>query len=257
MKKLSFLIALFAIAAWAADFWQSKPFTDWSEKDVQKILQNSPWSRQFNVPIPGRAIEGAPSGGGNRTRGASPDPGQIGPSNTGPAGAADEGGLGRYAGSRGDSGAQGPVAPTTTLIIRWQSSLPVREAIVKIKYGNETATSPEAKKALETPLDHYIIAVSGLPRPLLGPVSRGSGDDVKKTMLENGALIIKGREPIKPDDFMLQQGGRLAEALFAFPKTAPITMDDKEVEFTLKIGDVNIKQKFRLKDMLINGKLDL
>jgi hypothetical protein len=56
---------------------------------------------------------------------------------------------------------------------------------------------------------------------------------------------------------MSEGEGRATEVLFAFPKTTPITEDDKEVEFNVKIGDFSIRQKFRLKDMVVKGKLDL
>ena len=34
-------------------------------------------------------------------------------------------------------------------------------------------------------------------------------------------------------------------------------MDDKEVEFSTRLGQTMVKQKFHLKDMVFNGKLDL
>jgi len=251
MKRAPVIACIFALSLWAADFWQSKPFTEWSEKDVQKMLRNSPWSKEFSTALPG----GGPMGGStNRNRGGGgvTQDAASAPTN-GPAGSQTQGGLGRYAGSTGDPGAQGGGStPSITLVIRWQSATAVREAILKAKYGNEAGTSPEAKKALETTANDYVIAVSGIPRMDLG----AEGDELKKKMLEEAALIIKGKPPIKAEDFMVERG-RGVEMLFAFPKSTPITEDDKEVEFAVKLGDLNIKQKFRLKDMMLNGKLDL
>ncbi len=248
LRLLSFPVAVgtFAVSLLAADFWQAKPFTDWNEKDVQKMLQSSPWAKQFSVAL-------AASNGtvGGRRAGNSPNSGAM----SGPASGSDQGGLGRYAGNREgapDSGTGGG-GPTVNLTVRWQSALPVREAIVKAKYGNEAATSPEAKKALEDKVDHYILSVGGLPKSLL----QGDADQLKTQMLGQGTLVIKGKDPIKPVDFMTETAGRTAEVMFAFPRTTAITEDDKEVEFIVKIGDFSIRQKFRLKDMLINGKLDL
>jgi hypothetical protein len=45
--------------------------------------------------------------------------------------------------------------------------------------------------------------------------------------------------------------------LFLFPKTVPLTLDDKDVEFSSKVGSLMVKQKFHLKDMVFDGKLDL
>jgi hypothetical protein len=252
LRLLAFPVAAgaFAVSLLAADFWQSKPFTDWNDKDVQKMLQSSPWSKPFSVALAG--------GGNGSTAGRRAGTGNSGSSNPtapigGPAGTADQSGLGRYKG--GDSGAEGGPGglPTINMTVRWQSAMPVREAIVKAKYGNEAGTSAEAKKALEERVDHYIISIGGLPKTAL----QGDPDELKKQMLAQATLAIKGRDPIKPVDFMTGNVGPTAEVMFAFPKSTPITEDDKEVEFSVRIGDFNIRQKFRLKDMLVNGKLDL
>ncbi len=42
MKKLAPLLLACAVCVWAADFWTSKPYTDWSAKEVQKIVNDSP-----------------------------------------------------------------------------------------------------------------------------------------------------------------------------------------------------------------------
>ena len=34
----------------AAEFWETKHFTTWSDKEVEKILTDSPWSREVGVP---------------------------------------------------------------------------------------------------------------------------------------------------------------------------------------------------------------
>jgi hypothetical protein len=47
------------------------------------------------------------------------------------------------------------------------------------------------------------------------------------------------------------------ELYMVFPKTDPIALEDKEVEFVAKVGENTIKQKFRLKDMVFNNKLEL
>src|SRR5512137_959862 len=44
---VSAVLALCAVLSNAADkdFWCSKPYTEWNEKEVQKLLKDSPWSR--------------------------------------------------------------------------------------------------------------------------------------------------------------------------------------------------------------------
>ena len=45
--------------------------------------------------------------------------------------------------------------------------------------------------------------------------------------------------------------------VFAFPKTDPITLEDKQVELFTKLGQIEIKKKFNLKLMVFHGKLEL
>ena len=264
MKKVLVLAILLPLCLWAADFWQSKPYTQWSEKDVHKMVTGSPWAKEVTITL------GSGGGGGNQGKsGRSRQPGSMGEINSsnpgggggaggaggpGIGGGVPDSGSGRYAGQSSDpGGGPGAGAPTLTLVVRWQSSLAIREALVRGKYGNEAATAPEAKKMLDENNANYIVSIAGLPKMAL----RGSPEEMKKAMLEAATLSVKGKEPIKAADFMEETGGRTADAYFAFPKSTPLTEDDKEVEFAVKIGDFHIKQKFRLKDMMLNGKLDL
>jgi hypothetical protein len=103
-----------ATALLAADYWQNKPFIDWSDKkEVAKMLTASPWSGQ--VPL-------SMSGGGGG------------------------GGRGGEGGGMGGGGGM----PSRSVTVRWVSALPVKEALLKSKYGAE-AGSADAKKMLEQP----------------------------------------------------------------------------------------------------------
>jgi hypothetical protein len=248
MKKiLPFLLILAicacAISLFAADFWQSKPYTEWSDKEVQKLLSNSPWSKEVVVSMGGA---GGGSGKGSRKGGGGGGGGDAG--FDGPA----MGTGGQGAGGRGvtevGGGTPSGGTPTMNLVVSWRTALPLREAIAKQKHPDDAATSPEAKKLIEEPQKWYIITVTGLPARM----GRG-GPEMKEMLLKNTSLSVKGKEPIVPTD--LQSSG--TTAVFLFPKTVAIDMDDKEVEFSTKLGQTIVKTKFKLKDMVFNGKLDL
>src|ERR1041385_2324335 len=67
MNRLSFALAALVCTVtllFAEDVWK-KPFTDWSEKDANKLLQNSPWAHEVSVSLGG----GMGGGGGRRQRG--------------------------------------------------------------------------------------------------------------------------------------------------------------------------------------------
>lgn len=229
MKKLFAALFVFAFCLMAADFW-AKPYTEWSDKELQKMITNSPWARPFSV--------GGPSGPG--------DSGAPGPLSEGRGG-------GRGGGGGGGGGAPGggaPGGPTATIVARWQTALPVKQAFVRLKYGAEAATSPDAKKILEREETTYAIVLSG---PFASLMRNGSPETVKKGIMEASSLSAKGKDAGKPTD--VEIGAK--DMLFTFPRTAAFTVDDKEVEFSTKLGEITVKYKFKLKDMVYNGKLEM
>jgi len=248
MKKLGFAALLLTISLWAADFWQSKPFGEWSDKDVQKMLDNSPWSKAVNV-----ATDLVPPSDTGKRSGGRAGMGEIGNPSAGAASPIEDAPA-VSTNSRPRAGDPGSSAlPSMTFIVRWESSLPVREARMRAKYGAEATTSPESKKILDAVEPSYVITVSGLPRNAL----RGDPEDVKKQVLARAALTVKGKDPIRPVNFMMQRATDGFVAVFAFPKTTALSVEDKEVEFSASFESLVVKQRFPLKTMVVNGKLEL
>ena len=239
-------LLLFAFCLWAAEPWQSKPFADWTDKDVQKVLNNSPWSR--SVVVPGGPAAGDRSAG-RPLQDPTLTPGVSMPSeapvNTIGGKASPGGG---FSAPRNDPGIDLRTIPLT---VRWQSALPVKQALARLKYGAEAATSPEAKKFIDDSTV-YLIAVAGLP-PTLG----FSGFNLMKNqIMAETSLSSKGKN-LRPSDVILAPPGKVVETFFVFQKTTPFTADDKDVEFSTRLGALDVRCKFRLKDMLYNGALEL
>jgi hypothetical protein len=140
------------LTLWAADVWVAKPYKVWNEKDIQKIMTDSPWARGVSAVLV--VLDGA------RLR-QPPPPGQgVGIAETDGLNA----GLGvGQAGSVGPPPSGPPGPPQTTLIVRWQSALVVQQALVKAQYGYKSGTAPEAQRRLEPNAGNYIISVANLP----------------------------------------------------------------------------------------------
>ena len=45
--------------------------------------------------------------------------------------------------------------------------------------------------------------------------------------------------------------------MYRFPKTDAITLDDRDVEFVTKLSGIDVKKKFKLKDMVFDDQLAL
>jgi hypothetical protein len=235
MNKLFAAFFAVALCVMAADFW-AKPSPEWSDKELQKMMTNSPWAKSYSL--------GQPGGGGG--------------GDSAPAPISEKGGGGGGGGRGGGGGGGGAGAPpggsvgggsAASIVARWQSALPVKQAFVRLKYGAEAATSADAKKILEREETTYTIVLSG---PFAGLLRSGNPETMKKGLMDASSLSAKGKD-VMPTE--VQMGAN--DMLFTFPRTAAFTLDDKEVDFSTKLGELTLKYKFKLKDMVFNGKLEL
>ena len=71
-------------------------------------------------------------------------------------------------------------------------------------------------------------------------------------------LERKGKDPIYPDRVEILEGNNARLVVFLFPKEGQaIELGNKEVTFHCKMGAMDVKAKFQLKDMIYEGKLEL
>ena len=126
--------------------------------------------------------------------------------------------------------------PALDLIVRWESALPVRQALAKLKPG----------PFVDRELTDYVIAVIGAPRSV-------TGGEVAR----DGILVAKGKPALRSSDVQFIPRERTADIFFVFPRSAPLAVDVKDVEFSARIGPLNVRAKFHLKDLVYQGKLEL
>jgi hypothetical protein len=236
MKKTAGLLLLFGFGLAAADFWQ-KPYTEWSDKDVTKMLNDSPWAKSASLSMSG------PGGGGG---------GPAMPAGGG-GGFGGRGGPQGGGGSEYGPGAQGSGPPSFDVVARWQSALPMRQALVRLKFGAEADKSAEAGKILEQQDRPYEIVLSGPMGMFLG----GKPGDAAQALSDVSFLSSRRTGPIKAVQIEVGKPGKTMDVLFAFPRSMPFMLEDKEVELTTKLGTSTLKYKFKLKDMVLNGKLEM
>ena len=137
-----------------------------------------------------------------------------------------------------------------TLNISWRSSLPLRKALVRSRLGAAAAVPPEAEQLVTKEQGDYVIVVTGVPAGMARTLQTPG-------TLDRSTLRIGKKPPLAPKGLDLQMRTQSVDIIFVFPKTQPIAANDKEVEFILKLGQVDAKRKFNLKDMFYNGKVEL
>ena len=219
LTKLSFLAVGLTVVLAAADVW-TKPAAEWTEKDLETMLSNSPWADRMLV-----------------------ETGQRGNVST-----VDD----------GKSAMQGNL--TAPIVLAWRTALPIRQAVAMRTKAAANETEPTVS----------VLLASGFP----GQFRTDATDTAK--LLADTAIKVKGKPDIHPTEVQIPNaapapggapgggkgkggfpGGGTFDLIYAFPKHAGLTVDDKEFEFVTKVGKMNIRKKFKLKEMVVNGKLEM
>lgn len=214
-----------ALAYSPREFWNEKKSADWTDDERQELLSKSPWAKEAEVKSNvGPGGLGAPRASGSmnrRTMGGSRTPGTV--PNTSPVPE------GHY-----------------KAIVRWDSALPVREA-----YRNQSKDDPAA---------NYILCVSG-DLPMLGRRSNDESESEyqqRLDMLKQYTKLEKKGDVIYLTKIGYQSGAAaVSGTLFYFERNDLIRLDDKQVTFVTKLGPLDVKVKFALREMLYLGKLEL
>lgn len=232
--------------------WLDKDFHTWTDAQAQQVLMDSPWARQVGATI---YVENRDDPR-DRVAQAPLAPGQ---NPSGPSYASDGYGVddGHWDGGvmrkrRGDP-------PTIPVTVRWASALPVREALVKTHDADATDTENTLRQAES----HYVVTVSGLaPAQKAAAAHPTDGGDpaadltrMRYGFLNTTRLLVSGKKPIAPEDIHIDTASGLVTVYF--PKGEPIVASDKEVEFRTSYGGLRVAQRFRLKDMMSHGQLEL
>jgi hypothetical protein len=215
------MLSLAAVPALGSpgEFWNDKKPEDWTDDEVQEMLTRSPWAKEGSVSVFGGAGGSLLNRNGAMNRNG-------GMTNSG-----------RQRASTTQTQSSDSVDLRYKAIVRWQSALPIRQAL--------------KSKSAEGIADFYILAVVGdlaMADPDADEAQRESRLDMMKqyTKLDKhgGAIPLAKVEPVKK-----------VGTLFYFPRSEPIK--DGQVTFTTKMGPVEVKCKFTVKEMMYRGKLEL
>ena len=237
--------ALVFQASAAGEFWNEKPASAWSEKEIQRLLTKSPWAKEVNAQMNFPA--GGQNGGGPPAEGGPPGGRGMG----GPGGRGFGGPQGGLEGPGSVAGPDGPGGqfPEIKAVVRWESAAPMREA--------------SKRELAQDASECYVIGVSGLPFGRGGrgagpgpvPVGDGGAEQIQNRLQGAASLQWKGKPAVVAASIKRESDGTLH---FVFPCAGGgLSLEDKEVGFQLRTGPLELKTKFVLKEMIYRGKLAL
>ncbi len=211
--------------------WNKKPFGEWSQKDTQKVLNDSPWGQTQAFTNTSNRFSTGPG-----TTAATTAP---------------------------------PEASTDYLYvrIRFLSARPIRQALSRYA---ETQNPPPDEKALarlkgfiETQFtEHIVMSVLAESRDHKGQLQGVLAALRNRTTAElknNTYLVLKnGQRVFLQEYYPLSSDGLGAK--FVFPRLVEgkpfITEESGEVLFYSELDGLTLRMRFKIKDMIYDGKLE-
>lgn len=232
------LLALWATAASPqAAFWDRKKFSEWSDEEVRRLLTDSPWAQVLTVPL--KLEKSEP--GGPATWKDIPGAGPTLPD-------ARPGGMG---GSPvGGIGAPRPKLPRQAqIVVRWSSALPVRQALVRHKYGAEVDSVP-ARRLLEREEPFYVIEVLGIP----SLVAHRGPELVQSELYRTAYLRTKTGRLLRADSVYVAVQGLFLGITIRFPRQEALTDKDGWVDIGARTEAFEFVRRFELRRMVYAGR---
>lgn len=246
-----------AIAAYADDVWKAKPYTQWKEKDLRKIMTESPWVKNVHVNASWR-------GGGSETARRIPAANDPAAAGSGGGGYGMAGGGGGTAGNTaqtaqtvGQMGGNDPLE--ASFLLRWASARTIRQAVARSQILRNSMTPEDAEKALGEPMTEYAITIVGQDMtPFLKIDERALAARAylmpkkEKNKLAPTRVLIQ-RKPgadEKSDDPQ-----SISAIVFYFPRKSPtgegtIGTQEKNAEFVCEAQKATIRATFDLQKMV-------
>ena len=225
------LLAVGAIAVSAQ--LNKKPYTEWSDKEAHKMLDDSPWGQTQTVSNTSRMF------------------------NTGPG-----------SGVAGRAPVEGS-ADHINFRIRFLSSKPIRQAfsrLIEISHkddmNDQLAAQIKAFAAGDFP-DYVVIAVDVDATEQKGQLQQATSllQTRSTAELKNGTyLTVKNGQRLFLQEFQPPKRDGLG-ARFIFPRLVDgkpfVTEDSGEVKFYSELSNaLTLNARFKVKDMIFNGKLE-
>jgi hypothetical protein len=237
----------------AQDSWRERPFSEWTKRDVTKLLNDSPWARTQTVRIATRKQMRSVAGQVSATPGSGPVPTDS------------QAALG---------GADAAVDYSFT--IRLRSSLPIRQAIVRLvqldakydsmKPGQKKLLDEQTRELLECRecVDNYIISVG------FGSTNSSGVDPIYDWFRGQSVESLKGYIYIQNDQGKQREltgfiPPRVVgdEAFFLFTRNDMdgkplLTPKNKNLLFRMSDANAGSVTNFRLdvSRMVVDGKLE-
>jgi hypothetical protein len=202
------------------DFWNKKVRADWTDEEIARLLNKSPWAKQTaTIPVPG--------GRGS----ASADQGESGVGVNGI-------GLGRGGRQERQEGKVTAAPLTAQGVVIWESAqviLDARRKVLPKEFNN-----------------HYALSIGGIP------LHEVRDEQLFDQLRQFTSLQPNDQPPVQPGTVQKMPGTGGAAVLVGFSKDVlELSADDKTIQFVTQVGRIVLKCKFDIKEMRYKGRVAL
>ena len=212
-----------------------KPWTEWSEKDARKILNDSPWG-QTQVDTNLSEMFYSPTSSSARN-----------------------------VGSRSEEGAYNQ-GVQLYLRIRFLSARPIRQAFARVILAGQPKPNAQLEASLKDFVErkfdeHIVVAVDydSADRRLSGPAMQAFNSAVASILQNSTYLELKNGKRLFLSDYKPPVNDGLG-AKFIFPRAVDgqpfLTAESAEVRFYSEIGKMKLNMRFKVSDMTYDGALE-
>jgi hypothetical protein len=230
MKKLAiffaFVFALFIVAEAQKNM---KPWTEWSEKEVNKFLNDSAWGQTQTETDTSEMFYNANSR----------------PSN--------------------DRSKQGQLNQATTINyrIRLLTAKPIRQALARRMQLQKPELAEQLKAFAEQQMDQYIVVIvdyDSADRRFSGPAMQVFNSATTATLKNNTYLETNNGKRLFLQEYRAPSGDGMG-AKYVFPRTlnneAFVKEQSSFMRFYSEMGkDLKLNMRFKISDMMYDGKLE-
>lgn len=234
MRKIAIsLLLVCALAAMAGAQKKFKPWTEWSEKDAMKMMNDSPWGQTQTETNTGEMF--------------------YNPANRGSAGGATS------------SDAQGALNQATSINyrIRFLSAKPVRQAVARTIILKNPKMEEQLRAFAEQKSEEWIVVAVTFDAQdgrFSGPAMQSFSSAITSTLKNNTYLELKGGKRSFLEEYKAPINDGLG-AKFVFKRVVDgepfIKPDSGEVRFYSEVSkNIRLNMRFKVSEMMYEGKLE-
>jgi hypothetical protein len=145
------------------------------------------------------------------------------------------------------------VATEFYLTVRWTSALPIRQALALLEHGRNGLDQPRAVELLASQPRDYVIDIGGFNTLMYPQGAAKLRDELARSV----RVLVKGRHPLKPVDVEVPDHGMHLSASLRLPRYEGLGQEDGVIEVTGETLGAGIDCKFKLREMVYRGALEL